>query len=336
MKAQAAYTKDYLGKLPGRDALVKQIESLDNAATRVGGVQLDGSTYFYLKTKPTDQTPKLYVRDGLKGEERLLVDPQTLGGTKGRFTISEYYPSDDGKLVAVEIAAGGSEEGIVHVLDVATGKPLADKIDRVWGSNVNWDSSDKFFYYTRLQKLGPGMTELDKELNMTAYLHHLGDDPEKDVPILGAKFNPPVAMVPTDGAFIGSVTGSPYLVGVVNHGVKNEVTVVVSPAAAAAEGKPVWTKICDVDDDITDLAIIGHDLYLKSHKDASRFKILHLDLDTPTSPRPTSSCRSPTSCCRASAPRRMRSTSRAPRAASARSCAFPTARRRPSRCRCPS
>src|ERR1700735_3028806 len=30
--AQAAYTKDYLAKLPDRDALDKRIESLDNAA----------------------------------------------------------------------------------------------------------------------------------------------------------------------------------------------------------------------------------------------------------------------------------------------------------------
>jgi Prolyl oligopeptidase, N-terminal beta-propeller domain len=34
MKGQAAYTKDYLSKLPGRDALVRRIEVLDNAATQ--------------------------------------------------------------------------------------------------------------------------------------------------------------------------------------------------------------------------------------------------------------------------------------------------------------
>ena len=47
MNGQAAFTKDYLSKLPGRDDLVKRIEALDNAATRVGGVPeavLDGET----------------------------------------------------------------------------------------------------------------------------------------------------------------------------------------------------------------------------------------------------------------------------------------------------
>src|SRR5476651_907986 len=109
MKAQNDYTRDYLGHLPGRDALIKRVESLDNAATRVGGLSLFGSRYFYYKMTPKDQTPKLYARDGLKGEERLLADPQVLGGTGKRYTIGEFYPSPDGKLVAVEIAAGGSE-----------------------------------------------------------------------------------------------------------------------------------------------------------------------------------------------------------------------------------
>src|SRR5271166_5386709 len=48
VKAQAAYTKDYLGKLPGRDALITRVEALDNAATRVTGLDLCGSRYFYL------------------------------------------------------------------------------------------------------------------------------------------------------------------------------------------------------------------------------------------------------------------------------------------------
>src|ERR1700728_1695279 len=79
MKAQNDYTRDYLSHLPGRDALIKRVESLDNAATRVGGLGLYGTRYFYFKLTPKDQTPKVYARDGLDGTERLLADPQVLG-----------------------------------------------------------------------------------------------------------------------------------------------------------------------------------------------------------------------------------------------------------------
>jgi prolyl oligopeptidase len=281
VKAQAAYTKDYLSKLPARDALLARVEALDNASTRVTGLSLCGSRYFYLKVTPADQTPKLYARDGLQGPERLLVDPQVLGGTGGRFSISDYYPSPDGRLVAVEIAPGGSEEGLLRILDAATGKPLSDSIDRIWGASVNWDTSGAFFYYNRLQKLGPGMTDLDKELDEAAYIHRLGDDPEKDIPVLGRKFNPPVHMLPTDSGSVAITPGAPYAFGFVEHGVKNELTIVISPVDALAKGKPAWTKIVDVDDGVVSIACIGRDLWLLTHKDASRFKVIHMDLDHP-------------------------------------------------------
>src|ERR1700722_19208105 len=79
MKAQNDYTRDYLSHLPGRDDLIKRVEALDNASTRIGDLGLYGSRYFYYKITPQDQTPKLYARDGLTGEERLLADPQVLG-----------------------------------------------------------------------------------------------------------------------------------------------------------------------------------------------------------------------------------------------------------------
>src|SRR5271170_7584494 len=52
MKAQNDYTRDYLSHLPGRDALVQRVESLDNAANRVGDLGLYGSRYFYYKMTP--------------------------------------------------------------------------------------------------------------------------------------------------------------------------------------------------------------------------------------------------------------------------------------------
>jgi prolyl oligopeptidase len=281
MKGQNDYTRDYLSHLPGRDELIKRIESLDNASTRVGELGLFGSRYFYLKVTPADQTPKLYARDGLDGKERLLGDPQVLGGSTKRFTITDFYPAPDGKLVAVEVAAGGAEEGVLRVIDAATGTPLKDAIDRVWGASASWDTSDKFFFYTRLQKLGPKDSPLDKELDEAAYLHRLGDGPEKDVVVLSRKATPALGMIPTDSAYVSLTPGSPYAFGIVSHGVKNELTLAISPADAAAKGAPVWTKIADVADDITGGAIMGHEMWLVTHKDAPKFKVIHINLDHP-------------------------------------------------------
>ena len=41
-------------------------------------------------------------------------------------SIDFYTPSADGKSVAVSLSEGGSEEGTLHVFDVATGKKRPD------------------------------------------------------------------------------------------------------------------------------------------------------------------------------------------------------------------
>ncbi len=125
------------------------------------------------------------------------------------------------------------------------------------------------------------MTPNDKELDEAAYLHHVGANADKDTPVFGRKFTPGIKMVPTDSAYVGVVPGSPFALGIIAHGVRNEATMAISPADALAAGKPKWTKIIDVDDDITDCAIMGHDIWLLSHKDASKFKVLHMSLDHP-------------------------------------------------------
>ncbi len=77
-KDQNAYTRAALGKIPGHDALLKRIKELDESRpARVGGVNLlPGGRYFYRKTMPNEIVARLYVRDGLAGQERLLLDPE--------------------------------------------------------------------------------------------------------------------------------------------------------------------------------------------------------------------------------------------------------------------
>ena len=88
--------------------------------------------------------------------------PRTLGGDGKRYSLVEVTPSPDGKLVAVHIAAGGGEVGTLRVIDVATAKPLKDTIDRILGPSVSWDPDSKFFFYTRMKKLGPNDSPLGK------------------------------------------------------------------------------------------------------------------------------------------------------------------------------
>src|SRR5713101_713034 len=86
LKAQSDYARAVLDSLPARVELLKRIEALDGAAAaRVESVsRLRNDRVFYFKRKPHEAQSKLFVRDGLRGKERLLVDPETIPAGAGR------------------------------------------------------------------------------------------------------------------------------------------------------------------------------------------------------------------------------------------------------------
>jgi len=55
----------------------------------------------------------------------------------------------------------------------------------------------------------------------------------------------------------------------------------VAPKADLDGGAAVWTKVADVDDQVTDVEIHGSELYMLTHKDAPRFKVVETDAARP-------------------------------------------------------
>jgi prolyl oligopeptidase len=283
-KGQDAYTRGVLAKISGRDALLARIKELDHSVpARVSGInKLPGDRYFYEKTMPSEIVAKLYVRDGLSGSERLLLDPDKYPAPPGSHNaIADYAPSWDGKLVGVSVAPGGSEVGIIHIIDVETGKELPDTIDRIRFGSVAWLPGDRAFTYNRLQKLAPGQPETDFEQKSTVYLHVLGSQVDSDIPIFGIGLSPRTDFVPSDLPFVSTSIGAKWALGVVAHGTLNEFTLYEAPVDSLDKPGIPWQKICDVPDDVTGLAIHGDQLYLLSHRGAPHFKVILVDLSHP-------------------------------------------------------
>jgi prolyl oligopeptidase len=283
-KSQNDYTRAILARLPGRQALVSKIKELDEAVpARVFDVRrLPNGRYFYQKRLASEDVPKIYMRNGLAGEEKLLVDPATFAKSGGpHYSIDYYAPSFDGRYVAFGVSPAGSEDAVLHVLDADTGKETGDVIDRAQFGNPNWLPDGRSFLYNRLQKLGPNAAPSERYLNSRVYLHVLGAEADKDPAVFGIEISPTIKVRPEDIPFAGTVPGSSYAFAVVAHGVQIEIT--MYSAALASLNKPgiPWEKICDVDDDVTASDVQGEDLYLLSHKDASRFKVLHTRLSSP-------------------------------------------------------
>ena len=78
LAGQNAYARAVLARIPGRDALDARIGAVSGALAAVGAVQSAGP-YVFTQLRPVGaNTFKLYVREGLGGQDRLLVDPDAM------------------------------------------------------------------------------------------------------------------------------------------------------------------------------------------------------------------------------------------------------------------
>jgi len=282
MKAQADYTREVLDHVPQRAKLLTEVETYgDAAAARTSNVQVNSDHVYYYKRLASENIPKLYVRKGTSGAERLLVDPEAIKGPEGKhYAIDWFAPSLDNKYVAYGLSLGGSEQSVLHVKEVATGKETGDLIDRANFGPPGW-TSDHRLLYNRLQKLAPGAPPTEKYVDSRVYLHTLGSNPEKDVAVLGPGVTPSISIDRAAIPLAGTVPGSRHAVGLVINGVQREIALYTATLRSIGAGKPEWRKIVDPSDEVTDLSVIGDSLYVLTHKGAARFKVLKVALNAP-------------------------------------------------------
>jgi len=285
---QNAYTRAVLSRLgSARQQLFDRIAQLDNAGASVNDVTVDGNYYFYLKLNPGDNAPKLYMRNASGSAERLLVDPESFATPGKHYTINYFLPSLDARYVAYGISEGGSEAEVIHVVETANGHILPDAIDRAYYIGAtSWLPNDSF-YYDRFPKLKPGEPETDKETRAVAYHHVLGNDPDKDVAVFGYGVNPKMPFAPTDFPIVEYSAASPYIIGVVAHGVQNEQTIYAVRASMLASANAQWKSVATTGDDVTAVDVKGSTIYLLTHKDAPTFKVVATSLDEPNMAAPS-------------------------------------------------
>jgi len=284
MKAQSEFTTAQLDRIAGRKELLKRIQTLDEAVpARVSGIRrLPHERHFYLKQLPSDNTPKLYRREGLKGKETLLVDPESLAKATGKPQAINYYePTWDGRYVACGIAAAGSEDTVIHVVETATGNEVDKPIDRARFGGISWRPDGRSFFYNRLQKMLPGMPATEREQNSCVYLHTIGADAETEPAVFGPGISPLVQMDRSDQPFIRTSPDSRFAFGVIEHGTKDEKTLYVAPLATVGKPNTPWRKVFDIDDDVTEFSTRGNDVFLMTHKDAPRYKIIQTTVARP-------------------------------------------------------
>lgn len=281
-KGQADHARSVLDAIPGRAPLLARIRELyDSVKERVQFVALaGGGRVFYEKRGADDNQLKLYVRDGYAGAERLLVDPDALAKADGSPHAIEFFQaSNNGKFVAYAVSAGGSEEAVIHVMDVATGKDVMAPIDRAHYSYVAWLPDDSGFFYMRLQALAKDAPETDKYQHASAFFHRMKGG--ADVAVVTAGTDTHLKIAAAEMPVVMPVVGTGWTVAIPANGVENEIDLYAAPTAKALDPKLKWRKLVGRESQVTGFAIHGDDLYLLTHLNASRYKVIRTSVSHP-------------------------------------------------------
>jgi prolyl oligopeptidase len=170
---QNAATRAALDAIPFRDRVRARLDQLFQVGLLEVPLVAAGAA-FYLRREPHQDQSVLHVREAGSDEDRPLVDPNA---EDSLVTIDWFYPSPDGRLVAYGLSRGGDEQSMLHVVEVATGRVLDERIPDTRFSSVAWLPDASGFYYTRLPA--------EDRYNQRVRFHRLGDDDADDAVVFG-------------------------------------------------------------------------------------------------------------------------------------------------------
>jgi prolyl oligopeptidase len=202
--AENQVTNSVLQTLPLRPWFKDRMTALYNYE-RYGLPDKEGGRYFYTRNTGLQNQSVLYVRDGLNGEPRQLIDPNGWSAD-GATALAEWTPSDNGKLLAFSIQDGGTDWRTVKVLDIATGKTLKDELKWLkYDGRVAWAKDGSGFYYSRYPAPVAKATFQNATLNHRVYFHKLGQPQSADRLVYSTPANPKLshyAQVSDDGHWL--------------------------------------------------------------------------------------------------------------------------------------
>ena len=262
--AQNKLTQELLGKVPGRDKIRERLGSLLEIGS-LGTPTPRNGRYFYTKREGTQNQPVLYVRDGVNGKDRVLIDINALA-KDGTIALDWWYPSKDGKLLAYGLSKDGSEVSTLYVRDVDSGKDLPDQIERTRACSLAWAPNNKAFYYTRYPAAG-SVPKGQENYYRHVFVHVLGDDPKKDQKVFGEGRNPedwPSVALSPDGNWLA--------INVHQGWAKSEIYV-----KSLHDALPRWYPVAEKLPALFDIIVRNDRFYIHTNLDAPRYRLFELD-----------------------------------------------------------
>jgi prolyl oligopeptidase len=277
LKGQNEHTRSVLDALSTRPAFLKRISQLSGDTVATGRMQRAGGKLFFAQRPLGADNFKLFVREGLTGADRVLVDPTLLSTKTSHMSLDWWHASPDGKYVVYGLSKDGSEDSLLHILQVADGKDLPDRITNTENANPQWlDDSSGFFYAQLTGKVNTPERYLDAQ----ARFHRVGADPKSDPILMKRGLVAGIEYDKIQSPTIATFPGSKYALLTLSD-VRPESRGYLATIKDILTGKPHWTQVTTFEDEVTDYDLHGEDLYLLHNRGFSRGRILKTSAAAP-------------------------------------------------------
>ncbi len=268
IKAENTVTAAYLADAPQRGAIKDRLTGLWNFE-RISAPFKEGGKYFYSRNDGLQNQSVFCVSDSLSAKPRTLIDPNTYRAD-GTVALAGTSPSADGKLLAYGTSDGGSDWNTWKVMDLATGKDLADEIKWVKFGGASWTKDCKGFFYSRYAEPKPGESLKAANENQKIFYHVMGTPQAQDKLIYERPDHPKwylTANVTDDGKYA--------LIYASDNTTVNDAVFYKDLAAPDA---PVVEMLNKFDQQYSFIDNIGTTFYFRTDLNAPRFRVVSVDV----------------------------------------------------------
>lgn len=266
---QNALTQGYLAQLPQRAWFAERIKALMDYE-RFGLPRKAGGNYFYMRNSGLQNQSQLFVRQGLNGAPRLLIDPNAWA-KDGATALDAWVPSKNGKLLAYSVQDGGSDWRTIKVLDVTTGKVLGDGVKWAKFTNVAWIGNEGFLY-SRFPEPQAGAEFQSLNKNQAIYFHRIGTPQSQDELVYATPNEPELghsAQVTHDGRWMVITT---------SRGTDSRYALHLIPLGKKNRKWQAQTLVAGLENDWRLVEGMGDTLYFVTNKDAPRLRVVKVNV----------------------------------------------------------
>ena len=180
---QSVYARAYFDAVLGREQIRERVRELLAFKEVISEPWNVGDRYFFLKRQEGREQPVIVMRNGLFGEETVLVDP-ALRATGTSTAVSIVAISHDARFLAYSVRQGGTDHSALEILDIERNTVLPDRLPEGFCTGFVFAPDGTGFYYSHRDLRDP------RPNHKVAFRHHFGSDRSQDVEVFFAGEGP--------------------------------------------------------------------------------------------------------------------------------------------------